>query len=292
MRLTRRGRLTGTLTVVTVLLLVGAYAVTRTRVGTVVGVTDPPPCTITIAGETREWSRDTAMTATTVAGVGQRIGATLNGIAAALERTIGSGKPLTAAQARSAYRLLPERPTPGPASLALARAVLGYDGGVLACTVESLNLANRTGDELPRDEPGPLGLTPRADAVRVGMRDVFGKQTLGGFSPEGVTDGHIDGSSHYAGRAIDIFFRPITPENRRRGWLLAHWLVAHAEQLQIRTVIFDARIWTSRQSLLGWRDYRHPDGPTDNPILLHRDHVHVDVRRAAAAAGADPDAAV
>ncbi len=77
---------------------------------------------------------------------------------------------------------------------------------------------------------------------------------------------------------MDVFFRPIGPENRRRGWLLAQWLVAHAERLQLATVIFDQRIWSSRQSLLGWRDYQHPDGPTDNPILLHQDHVHLDVR--------------
>lgn len=278
MRLTRRGRLAVTLSVVTVLLLVLAYALRETPAGTVLGVSDEPPCTITVGGEPREWSWDTAMTATNVAGVGERIGATLNGVAAALETTLNSEEPVTAGAARAAYRLLPDQASPGPASLALARALLGYDGPALSCTIVTLDLANRTGDRLPVEEPGPLGLTPRADAVRVALVEVFGKQTLGGFSPAGVTTGHIDGSAHYDGRAIDVFFRPVTPENRRRGWVVAQWLVAHAQRLQVATVIFDAHIWTSRRSVMGWRDYQHPDGPTDNPILLHRDHVHLDVR--------------
>jgi hypothetical protein len=53
--------------------------------------------------------------------------------------------------------------------------------------------------------------------------------------------------------------------------------VAHAEQLSVATVIFDRSIWSAHRSVSGWRDYEHPGGPTDNPILLHEDHVHVDV---------------
>ena len=48
------------------------------------------------------------------------------------------------------------------------------------------------------------------------------------------------------------------------------WAVAHAERLDLATVIFDRRIWTGRRSLQGWRDYRHPSGETDNPVLHAR----------------------
>jgi hypothetical protein len=109
------------------------------------------------------------------------------------------------------------------------------------------------------------------------MRAVYGKQILGGFAPDGVDSGHIEGSAHYEGRALDVFFRPVTAENQRLGWQQAMWAVAHAERLDLATVIFDRRIWTARRSLQGWRDYRHPSGATDNPVLLHEDHVHVDV---------------
>lgn len=277
MRLTRRGRLTVTLSVVVLLLAsITAYVLTRTSVGTALGVPlAPPPCTVTVDGAARDWSREQAMTATTVTGVGLRIGATVNGVAAALEVAL-AGSPddaMNPTAARAVYRALPDRATPRPDSAALARALLGYQGRALTCTATSFGL----GDSPSREDPGGLGLTPRADAVRVAMREVFGKQTLGGFEPKGVATGHIDGSAHYEGRAIDVFLRPVTEANQRGGWAQAAWAVAHAEQLSVATVIFDRSIWSARRSVSGWRDYQHPGGPTDNPILLHEDHVHVDV---------------
>ncbi|MEP6762627.1 MAG: hypothetical protein ABJA93_14840, partial [Sporichthyaceae bacterium] len=135
----------------------------------------------------------------------------------------------------------------------------------------------RLGDRPSREDPGSLGLTPRADTLRRAMREVFGKQTLGGFEPTGVARGHIDGSAHYEGRAIDVFFRPVSETNQQRGWAQSSWAVAHAERLAVATVIFDRSVWTAHRSVSGWRDYEYPGGPTDNPILLHEDHVHVDV---------------
>ena len=87
----------------------------------------------------------------------------------------------------------------------------------------------------------------------------------------------MEGSAHYDGRAVDIFVRPISPDNKIRGWAIAQYLVAQADRLDIATVIFDARIWTAAKSSDGWRDYVPPDEPGDRAILEHRDHVHVDV---------------
>lgn len=130
------------------------------------------------------------------------------------------------------------------------------------------------------DEPeGPSGLTPRAERVRTRVEAAFGSQSLGGFAPGGVRDGHIEGSAHYDGRAIDVFFRPVTPEETARGWRLAHWLVAHADELDVATVIFDRQVWSAGRSGRGWRQYSHPSGDTRNPVLAHEDHVHVDVAR-------------
>jgi hypothetical protein len=47
--------------------------------------------------------------------------------------------------------------------------------------------------------------------------------------------------------------------------------------MSVSTVIFDGRIWTARRSDEGWREYELPDRAGDPDILLHRDHVHVDV---------------
>ncbi len=272
-RLTRRGRLAITAAVLAVVVGATAYLLFRTPAGTALGVRSRPPCTIQVAGETREWTWAQAGTATTVTGVGLRIGASENGVAAAVARSLRTERDtaLDAARARQIYRELPDRARPRPESVALARVLLGHDDGALSCTMPL-----RSAD-LAREDPGPLGLTPRADALRLAMRDVFGAQLLGGFEPQGVAQGHIDGSAHYEGRAIDVFFRPVTEANQRRGWAQAQWAVAHAAAYRTATVIFDRRIWSARRSVNGWRDYRYPGGPTDNPVLLHEDHVHVDV---------------
>lgn len=275
MRLTRRGRLTVTVAVVMLFVGTTTYVLTRTSVGTALGVPVGPDCSVTVDGESRDWSREQAMTATTVTGVGIRIGATVNGVAAAVGTALATERetPLDATAAREVYRALPDQATPDPAAVALAETLLGHEERALRCTVDLVG----TAAGLPREDPGRLGLTARADTARLEMRAVFGKQILGGFEPRGVNDGHIDGSAHYEGRAIDVFFRPITEDNQRRGWAQAMWAVAHAERLELATVIFDRSLWSARRSVTGWRDYSHPGGPTDNPILLHEDHVHVDV---------------
>jgi hypothetical protein len=122
------------------------------------------------------------------------------------------------------------------------------------------------------------GLTRRADVVRREVEAVFGDLALGGFAPGGVRDGHMEGSAHYDGRAIDIFVRPISAQNKERGWAIAQYLVAQADRLDVQTVIFDDRIWRAgSRSDDGWRDYDPPRSSGDRAILEHRDHVHVDV---------------
>ena len=48
------------------------------------------------------------------------------------------------------------------------------------------------------------GLTARADAVRRDLLALFPDLPLGGFAPGGVSTGHMEGSAHYEGRAIDV----------------------------------------------------------------------------------------
>lgn len=130
-------------------------------------------------------------------------------------------------------------------------------------------------DDLVEEGLTATGLTPRAQRVLDEMTEVFGPQSLGGFAPGGVRRGGA--STHNDGRAIDIFFRPVSEENRREGWLLAQWLVAHAEELDIQYVIFDDQFWYAGGRRGQWRDYDAP-APADE-ILRHLDHVHVDVWR-------------
>lgn len=156
---------------------------------------------------------------------------------------------------------------------ALASSLTGQTtGGAFTCLVRHSG------------EPGParlneVGLTATADDVRRELNAVFGDPPMGGFEPRGVDSGHMNGSAHYEGRAVDVFVRPISEANKVRGWAIAAYLVAQADRLDIETVIFDARIWRASRSEDGWRDYRVPSSSRgDRAILEHRDHVHVDVR--------------
>ena len=130
-------------------------------------------------------------------------------------------------------------------------------------------------------EPGPSGLIPRARKLRADWTEVFGPLIAGGFASSGVTNGHVDGSAHYEGRAIDVFFRPLgDTEQRRRGWVFAQWLVAHSPVHNVLSVIYHDHIWTSWASYAGWRDYVHPGATPQNrgnAVLRHKDHVHVAV---------------
>ncbi|MFL6158696.1 MAG: hypothetical protein ACJ72D_21620 [Marmoricola sp.] len=124
------------------------------------------------------------------------------------------------------------------------------------------------------------GLTRRAQLVLDDVRTRFGPVPYGGFAPGGVHTGHMPGSAHYEGRAIDLFFRPISARSKTRGWALAQYLVTQAARLKINTVIFDGEVWTARKADQGWRTYRvsHTGkSPATIRILEHRDHVHVDV---------------
>jgi hypothetical protein len=154
---------------------------------------------------------------------------------------------------------------------ALASALTGYSPARFSCVVH-----DQPG--LAAQRQGQAGLTARAAAVRNDLRGSFGDLAVGGFAPGGVSTGHMEGSAHYEGRALDVFVRPRTVENRRKGWAVATYLVAHAARLHIDHVIFDKRIWSAgTRSESGWRDYRPPGSRGDLAVLEHRDHVHVDV---------------
>ena len=152
---------------------------------------------------------------------------------------------------------------------ALASALTGNSPAAFVCEVPGD--ADEAADRLGED-----GLVPRAQAVRRDLEAVFGTLSLGGFQPGGVSSGHMEGSAHYEGRAVDVFVRPVNADNNRRGWAIASYLVAHADRLAVNTIIFDDRVWKAGSA--GWGDYRVPSSSSGDPVILeHRDHVHVDV---------------
>lgn len=226
--------------IASVLLLVGPGLISGLRSGAapLLGTSD---CTVETADGVVGLSREEARLATTAVALQAR----------------GAPSPETASIDDAALQAL----SAGPADDA---------GPVLRCE-------GAAADELPQEELTATGLTPRAEQLRTAMADAFGDQSLGGFEPGGVDQGHGGESTHYDGRAVDVFFRPVTEDNRRSGWMLAHWLVAHADELDVQYVIFDDRFWSSRNSRGTWQPYEAPQPA--NEILRHLDHVHVDVLR-------------
>lgn len=151
----------------------------------------------------------------------------------------------------------------------LASALSGNSPAAFSCELEV--------DDLADEALLGSGLTPRTQQVLDQAEAAFGPQRVGGFEPGGVTTGHTEGSAHYDGRAVDVFFAADDSADVVRGWSLAHWFVANADGLGIATVIYRDQLWTAARSSEGWRAYEPPGGPTDNPTLRHLDHVHVDV---------------
>jgi hypothetical protein len=155
----------------------------------------------------------------------------------------------------------------------LASALTGNSRRAFACRIA----------EAPHAAPTKLddrGLTARAEKVRADLESAFGPQTTGGYAPGGVSSGHMQGSAHYVGRAVDVFVRPVSAHNKTRGWAMAQYLVAQAARLGIEHVIFDGRIWTAGAlSDEGWRVYHPTETAGSRLVLMHRDHVHVDVFR-------------
>ncbi|WP_088317531.1 hypothetical protein [Kineosporia sp. R_H_3] len=242
LRLTRRGRQAVLGAALVLVLLVGTAAV---RVvgwpdAWLPGLLGGPSCSVTTADGERRLEPEEAKRLTS----------------AALAKTLPVGLPA--------------------ADRAVVTALRTRDGA-LSCTVSAAERRSR--DDLAREDETASGLTPRAEGVRTALRGAAGKLALGGFEPGGVSTGHMPGSAHYEGRAVDVFFRPVSAQTSRRGWLVAQWLVAHADELDVDNVIFDDRIWTASRSSAGWRPYVPPQGPTRNAVLRHLDHVHVDVAR-------------
>jgi hypothetical protein len=153
----------------------------------------------------------------------------------------------------------------------VASAMSGYSAAAFTCVVHARDNAG--------EQQGSRGLTPRARAVRRAVTRAFGSLPMVNVSPAVATSRHGGGSAHSTRRAVEILIRPITADSRRRGWVLASYLVANASRLSISRVVFDGRAWTTgTPSEHGWQPARsaHPSKSASR-ALLQRDRVKVDV---------------
>jgi hypothetical protein len=162
-----------------------------------------------------------------------------------------------------------------PTATQLADAIDGPGAADITCTPDVQPVSSRTtSGGWPPQQMGPDGLTPRTRYLRNLIRSGFGETNIGGWCPGGCTTGHIAGSDHYTGHAIDVMVLPYTdPARIADGNRIATWAVANADQLALKYLIWRARIWTPDE---GWHPYTHPSGSRD-PTLMHMDHIHLSV---------------
>jgi len=134
--------------------------------------------------------------------------------------------------------------------------------------------------KLPKGPDGPC--PPSGSAAERGLRPAAlrglrcVKATFPWIRSMGGVGSRPNKSDHPAGRAVD-FMIPAwnTREGRARGWQVAHWLQAHAAELDVKYLIYDDHVWRAYRPSQGWTRYTHPNGATTNPTLRHLDHVHL-----------------
>lgn len=141
-------------------------------------------------------------------------------------------------------------------------------------------------DGLDVGPAGPLGsCPPSGSAAENGLRStaVYGLRCVKEAFPWLTSIGGRRASSsstcsfsdHCTGLANDFMIAGwSTPEGNARGWQLAKWVQAHAADLNVKYIIFDAKVWRAYAPERGWGTYSHPYG-NSSPTLAHRDHVHV-----------------
>lgn len=145
----------------------------------------------------------------------------------------------------------------------------GAAGGGDDCSQAGIVQAAAPGDCPSSGSPAEQGLTPAALTVlRCGAEQAEWVETMHGVGERPIADDHPDG------RAVDFMVPDYTStQGNERGWQLAKWMRANAEQLGIAYVIFDQKIWHRSRDAQGWR----PMGDRGSPTADHKDHVHVSV---------------
>lgn len=131
-----------------------------------------------------------------------------------------------------------------PNATLLAAALTGRASAALTC--ESREGGDTAGD--------PVKV--RAELVRA-----FGPEVL----PKGTSGGRTGAP---AGRELSVPVQTTVGRDSRavggtdgggaaqRGWELAHWAVARAEELRVDEISFEGRVWSAKESGKGWRKAR------------------------------------
>jgi len=217
-------------------------------------------CLLQVGDNDQAMSVAAARTLTQIAAVGWQVKAPQEMIARALD--VASAKPGTGTSVTDALDLFTREDTAAPSASSLADIRALSEPGALTCVFDT--------PAATPESKGKTGLTPRADAMRQGVIDAFGKLAMSGFGGKSKTSN----SAEAAGRALDVAVPTVVASNSSEagaGWVLAHWLAARGADYKLDTIAYDDHIWAPNS---GWQSTA-PGQPVATPAKPGRVYVAV-----------------
>lgn len=112
-------------------------------------------------------------------------------------------------------------------------------------------------------------VAPHVKAAAYEIAQKFNVWNIGGRA----TSGHINGSDHYTGHALDV----MVMSDKAKGDAVTAYAIAQKERWNVKYVIWYKRIWENGQ----WTHY-----VGSSP---HTDHVHISFHKAAGSGGSAVD---
>lgn len=220
-------------------------------------------CELRVGNTVRQLTVPAARTLTQVAAVGMQVKAPEEMIARVLDVAGAKAGPGTTVTDALDMFTREDSAVPTEASLAQVQAL--SQPGALTCVYDAPAATS--------EAKGKTGLTPRADAMRQGVVDAFGKLAINGYGAK------VKGNTpEAAGRAISVAVPEATPADTAAGWVLAHWLAARGADYKVDTIAFADRVWAPTS---GWTS-TDPAQPTATPAKPGR--VYVSTTQGTAAA--------
>ncbi|MBA3741995.1 hypothetical protein [Sporichthya sp.] len=192
-------------------------------------------CVLMVNGVPRTMTVPAARTLTQVAAVGWQVKAPADMVARVLD--LGSAKAAQGLSTTDALDLFTREDTAVPSAAAVADLRALTEPGGLTCAFGP--------PAVPAEVKGKSGLTPRADAMRQGVVDAFGKLPMSGYGSKAAKN-----TPEAAGRALNIAVADTFSPEVSAGWVLASWLTARGADYKLDTIAYGDRTWAPAS---GWQ---------------------------------------
>ncbi|WP_371479690.1 hypothetical protein [Kitasatospora sp. NBC_00315] len=149
----------------------------------------------------------------------------------------------------------------------LASALTGREAASVNCVVHEFDAP-----EAPATDPATAGASPTAPAAAPDRTQQLTDRVRREFGRTVTAAGGYSSTVKGAENAVSLTPEPSASTDsgpdaaRQNGWAVAHWAVTHAQQLGIRTVAYDGKIWRMAKSADGWKP--QPAGTSTTLVLV------------------------